>query len=531
MVTLEQVLQFVVFFVFFIWVLLRSTTTSDKDLPKYDTQMRILTVYFLLLLFLILITTASVRLGSYALGAEKTPSMLLSVVFVLPVPLALLAYAMIGYMIARAYRTDPAYRSVELLDVSRQITEACEQHSIIRPQILVSQIPFLPPQVFGSLTKAYLILPRNYKDILDSLDSKVGSDTGRALHTFVVNHELTHLKNRDYRLFTWLASYLRLLVKIWFPICLSALLVKLIDTKDVSLFPALYFSALLPLLNVGLLYLLALSLIRDRELLADHHSLQRLSYNSRTQILQNSVKLGTEMISPLALLFRMFPARHSPLLGLSLSSAEALYPSRTSKKTLIRISHFVVRLLQPFIDTHPTEELRIKSLTSKSDPLLSRQGEKENGIFIGLAVGLLLSYWGFGTRAFASQPTNEYFFISLLVASGILAASVFLPVRHINALQVPFEEYDRIARRKLAYAGACIGLLMMLVALPVINKGEFFLLLRTGIFVAMGAYVFWLLVFMLAVASGKLAFPQTRTLWRVGIRVMIGLFIMALFFG
>jgi len=104
-------------------------------------------------------------------------------------------------------------------------------------------------------------------------------------------------------------------------------------------------------------------------------------------------------------------------------------------------------------------------------------------------------------------------------------------VRHINALQVPFEEYDRIARRKLAYAGACIGLLMMLVALPVINKGEFFLLLRTGIFVAMGAYVFWLLVFMLAVASGKLAFPQTRTLWRVGIRVMIGLFIMALFFG
>ena len=528
MVSIGQLVQTIVFFAIFFLALLMSIGGSNKYLPKYDTQVRILFVHFLLLSFLLLVTVAGMT--SYKVGLETHNStlLILSCVLIAPSPLLLLSYGLIRFAVRKVYNAVPLNAKKEDSGISEAIRIACARENIDEPEILVSGTPFLSPQVLGSYNKAYLILPSNWTEILQSIGTRVSSDIQKALLQFIVDHELTHLRNKDFRLFTWIGCFLRIIITLWIPVYSMFILLSSLTKGSFNPFSTFYVSLVLPSLNIGVLYLLMLSVLRDRELLADHASFELQTTWSKSEILKPSITMDQEKIAPLALAFRMFRCHHSAMLGVSQSSIESVKKSATMQNSLGRIPQFLVEVLRPFVESHPSSALRIKSLSSGPDNLNVRQGDKENGMFAGLAVGLLMCYWGFGTRAFGSQPTSDLFFLTTLIASGILAASVFLPARHISGMQMGYVEYDRMVRLKLVYSSIGSALTMVLMALPVITRGEFWLSVRIGIFVSSGAYVFWQMIFMIAVASGMLEFSQTKTLWRVAIRLMIGLFALAI---
>ncbi len=523
------ILQFVVFFAVFLAVLIASIKGSNQYLPKYDTQLRVLMIYFLLAMLVALVCAMTFMVYERATEKFGFLSIILSLALVSCVPLALVSYAIVGNMIMKIFRTEPVSAESTVSNASREIIDASERERIRRPEILISQIPFLSPQVLGTPKKAYVVLPSNYTDIFQSIESKVGSEKKGTLQKFLLNHELVHLRNEDYILFTWLSCFMRILLRVWWPACSLTVLLLVLVKGSINFSWLLYTCILFPLLNIGLLYFLMLSVLRDRELLADHHSLDSLEEGSRRSILDSTVNLGKEIISPLGLLFRMFPARQSPLLGISVATNSDANVPGASRNILDKLARFVRRILRPFFETHPGEASRIEALSSKSDPLLIKQGEKENGAFLGLMMGLVYFYWGAVFRVFYYQPSDRGFFLTTLIMSGIMAASAFLPARHIQGGKMSFEEYDRMTRLKLIYA--CVGFILFVAVLTslVVTPSALFLVVRVGVFVSLGAYVFWLIVFALAVASGKLNFPQKGTLWRVWMRVIIGLLIMGIF--
>ena len=503
---------------------------SQSALPKYDTQVRIWMIYAFLGLLFALGISASYRIATSTSTAWHV--LPLSVALMLPLPLAVVAYAKLKRSItARCY-------SVSGLEGSRwrQLVEVieteCDERGLRVPEVLVAA-PFTSPQVAGSATRAYLMFPKNYHDIIAALATRVGNRAAAALHRFVILHEISHLEYIDYRMSTWLGHFLGASIRVWYPLYLVAVVVMVVVHDDWS-YTGRIGSAFMLVVAVGsllgLLSVLSLAVSRDRELLADRRAFDACTPDERAAILGRTIALGADVLSPLEILMRMFPVRQSGREGAGLvggdSSSMVKHGVHTVRGALGRVMTVLV--------AHPASGARVSSLTSESDPLFMREGDSENGVFAGVAAGLAVVVWGVMTATLGLWPPDPYanaaFFVTGVAVVGILSATLFMPLKHARRFVKDFKDYDKAVRRKLVFATVASGVVVTLNMLPIVSLQGINATVYVALMFGLSAYLIVMVAVALSIERGSDVFPESD-LWQVMGRVMVTVVVMVFLGG
>jgi Zn-dependent protease with chaperone function len=524
MFSTAQIIQYVIFLLILFVGLSSAVKRTRSDILAYDSTFRIALLHVLVVLLVGLVTVAGAILIVSATYTGRPYRAPFGFALMLPLSLIPIPFIRVKETISRIYERVSITEEREFSKLEEEIRRRCQQNEISIPEVLVSPFLFFSPQVLGLRGRCFIVFPKNYFDIVESVGMSLGSNVSRLLHEFTLKHEIAHLKNHDYQYFTWLSLYLRLLFRVWLPTFVVTALLVLIPQRPDQVTDVVYAFTPIPALNVGLLYVLSLAILRDRELTADQSAIGEMTQEETGRLTVQDVHSD----SPLQVFFRMFNAHHRPMLGVALFPDEEAGFSSGPTRVQQLTSRFV-GFLKSLFRSHPPSRVRCSYLLSGGNQFLLRHGELENGLFLGLTMGLANLYWHAISWGAGIHVSSELTMSSVLLATTVLTTSAFLPTRHASAIGMRFEDYDSLAQKKLLYAAGAYTLANSVFGLPFASVGGFPLHLRFSGLTASGSYVFYLLVLMFSINFKLVDFPQTRTFWRIAIRVMVGLIVVAVF--
>lgn len=451
------------------WMLLMSVTASisrsesSNRLPRYDTQVRIYLTYFGLVFSIALAGLASYRLLALGLAINRWDATIMGIVIATPVIAAPMLFFLAPAVVRRTYKAVTDTQS----EFIAHLLSSCRSVGIPAPVCMSSTMPFVSPQVFGTFRRAYVITPKNIDAIFGSIEQSAGPRAARALQLFVIRHEMAHLEYRDYRLFTWLLAYMRVIVRLWLPahaVCVLAIIAGT-ATFGFSRFALVWYGLVLPVLAVGILYALTLTILRDRELLADRYALAGLEPQLRAALFEPTVP-GTKGLGPLQVLLALFWAQPSGTLGLT--SVED--GKRRGLGAVVR------RIARRTFPQHPSSDMRVAALRSSFDTILEVQGGVENGVFAGAIIASLFACWSLAASSFGIVPSSAFAWAfdiaTMLVASGLLGVLLMAPLKHADGVAWSFAKYNWLHLRKTMLAAACAWVLVSLMRMPALKPGQ-----------------------------------------------------------
>ncbi len=262
------------------------------------------------------------------------------------------------------------------------------------PRILISELDDISPFAFGTTSKrSYLALPKNFEEIFNKV-SEGDNKVAETLQNFILIHELSHLKHRDHKFIGW-AFYFLKFFKYW---------------VATVMFLAILFSFILGLsfvkkilgpVNLGIffyivLYLLTLSISRNREYLADARASIFMSERDIKSITEKNVFFKGKRTSILERLFDYFDcfSWKTKILGVScaIKGKNVFFKKIRLKLKKGRSEETLKKSENGIFNSHPLSNDRISKLKEKffveeSTIIISR----ESAIWLGMMFGLLFA--------------------------------------------------------------------------------------------------------------------------------------------
>lgn len=482
-----------------------------ESLPKYDTQLRIYATHVILI--------GSISGASYAgyrlVAATQNPvGAILGVCLMSALVIAVLVHFLTPILVRSAYNI-AGDGSTEF---RQEFDKTCASRHVVAPSHWTSRVPFLSPQVFGTASRAWLIVPQNIDAIISSIQEWAGVSSSVAVRQFLVHHEIAHLENRDYRYFTWFSIYLRVMTRYWVPAYVLAFVVR-IGVGELNVFgfdrvSVLVQLLLAPAIIIGLLIALGRTILRDRELLADRMALRCLDVGSRVHLFEPLFP-GTSF-GPLAVTMELFTM--GPTLAVGMAGKNA--PTRDAAK---RTASWIIRRL--FLG-HPPLNARLEALRNKSDALLDSQSSIENGLFTGAILALAYILWGGLIYALNIVPGTAIGFAAegamLLIAAGVVGVVYAAPIRHASRIEWSFLEYNWLQLRKGMFTASAAWVVLMVLGLPTVTSSQAQYMWHMLLLVAMGSYVFGLLGAVDVIRLKRAAWSP-NALWQIPILIILAI--------
>lgn len=438
--------------IFIVTTLVRSVFFVRREIiDVHDTNVRMLSLITVIVIFSGMTSyhayNAWFTFGS--LGVFRLP-----LVFLFLFPLFCLCYSY--FAIPRHFRTkyklDPINKSRS--PVSEELKDLSIRLGLESPpEVLLSGVKDISPFVFGWLKRSYLVLPYNFDAIIDMIS--LSKEVRASNRTFVLLHELSHVKNGDHLLVGWLASMSKSL-KFWLTLLILTPLPYffLFDVEGLQPFYLVYVFWLFCFFVSS--YFLLISFLKNRELLADARS---LVYGPKTS--PNSLSTRLEMIEQLLISFGIL-SKSTIMSGtyFSLVSDRDWINKFQIRKLKLPVQSIWKRI-QWLFEVHPPIARRIEYLRAGNYIYDFRKSSDIGSAFwTGITFSLaLLTIFLIGTREFSLFPGLVFVLIifhSLQLTSPLRRSVYFFSRKDFSAIMKRFLVNYLISYATSVFMLACL---------------------------------------------------------------------------
>ena len=183
--------------------------------------------------------------------------------------LAIAAYFASDHYFIKGHRLRPLKDSDPCPPAARRIDILSSRLSLAHsPRLYISEVPGTSPFVFGRVLRPALALPKDFHAFVKELSHKTGAPF-KDLQDFILLHELSHIRHRDYSFISWGVCFISFAFRYWMPLYALVWIDRLL--REPMLFPltALTRSMFVFIIPLGFLSVLFVSANRKREVLAD----------------------------------------------------------------------------------------------------------------------------------------------------------------------------------------------------------------------------------------------------------------------
>lgn len=473
----------------------RAFTTQKDVIETHETVLKLASGFVLALITVVLTLTLSLSAiiirGDWFGGS----------VFASLSVLAPIAYFRIFPYFVRKNGLRPAHEVGGLEAILDQVQSLAARMGISKiPEAYVSTISGPAPFVFGTLRKSALVLPANLGPIVMQISKNTKTDATSFME-FILLHELSHVKHKDFRLLCWGFIFIDLVVKYWLPLYAVYLLVFLFRIRFAPV-PSPVFN-LLVLICLLAFYLILISANREREILADARAALFCPQHILAAITADKKIFGELVAPPLLYALTQFSVGYSGALPMGFAST-----ANRAAKWLGRVFHQLRGDANSFrvsglLSTYPSDDNRVKHL--RGDAFMESATfvpSTENSIWMGLCAGYCL-LGGAGLYAVGQKwkPLAGLEFLLGTCLIFYLALFFFAPINNsLRQLPPPKVVISQLGEKMfISYMTATLFLMALLTLSRTISGGRAFL--GIGFWIFGWFFLAFLLLLTLVLAS------------------------------
>jgi len=237
---------------------------KDKIETSETSALILVALYIGSIYMIFLIIYSIFQLNRFHYTGWSYQEIVISFVYVLPAFFAVFNYLNMNRYFKKKFGLGDVQEDGEFVVISN-MSKALGLKQV--PDLLISLYENIPPFVFGKAgKKGYLAIPRNWKNILDTISegNKVTADN---LEKLVLTHELSHIKNRDHIFMGWSHITLKTFNN-WICLSLPVTIVYIFQTDQLS-FRFTFGPLLVGIIYYFYLHIITMSVSRKREYFAD----------------------------------------------------------------------------------------------------------------------------------------------------------------------------------------------------------------------------------------------------------------------